>query len=50
MLWARKHLRAIHRFAIKGERYIIRHPLTDIGMLIIACLLFILSQTAGLIQ
>jgi len=50
ILWARKHLRAIHKFLVKGERYVIRHPLTDLGMLIIACLLFILSQTAGLIQ
>jgi hypothetical protein len=50
LIWARKHLRAIHKFLIKGERYVIRHPLTDIGMLIIAGLLFILSQTAGLIQ
>jgi len=50
ILWSRRHLRAIHRFLVKGERYIIKHPLTDIGMLVIACLLFILSQTAGLIQ
>jgi|GEM_PF-253310 len=50
ILWIRKHLRAVHRYLVKGERYVIRHPLTDIGMLIIAGLLFILSQTAGLIQ
>jgi len=50
ILWLRKHLKALHRFLLKGERYVIRHPLTDIGLLVIACLLFILSQTAGLIQ
>jgi hypothetical protein len=48
--WVSRHLRLVHKFVIKGERYVIRHPLTDIGLLIIACLLFILSQTAGLIQ
>lgn len=48
--WASRHLRSLHKFLLKGERYAIRHPLTDIGILIIGCLLFILSQTAGLIQ
>lgn len=50
IMWIRRHGRALHRFLIKGERYAIRHPLTDIGLLIIASLLFILSQTAGLTQ
>jgi hypothetical protein len=49
-LWAARHLRLLHRYLLKGERYVISHPLTDIGLLVIACLLFILSQTAGLIQ
>jgi len=46
----RRHLRAFHRFLIRGEQYAIAHPLTDIGLLVIASLLFILSQTAGLIK
>ncbi len=49
-LWTRRHARALHRYLLKGERYAIRHPLTDLGLLIIASLLFILSQTAGLTQ
>lgn len=49
-LWLRRHGRVLHRYLLKGERYVIRHPLTDIGMLVIACLLFVLSQTAGLTQ
>jgi len=48
--WASRHLFALRRFLLKGERYAIRHPLTDIALLVIACLLFILSQTAGLTQ
>ncbi len=50
IFWVRRHLLAIHRFLLKGERYAVRHPLTDIGLIVIACLLFILSQTAGLTQ
>jgi hypothetical protein len=46
--WVRRHALAVHKFLLKGERYAIRHPLTDIGLLVIACLLFMLSQTAGL--
>jgi uncharacterized protein YkwD len=49
-LWANRHIRALHRFLVKGERYAIRHPLTDLGVMMMAALLFILSQTAGLIQ
>lgn len=48
--WASRHLLALRKFLLKGERYAIKHPLTDIGLIIIACLLFILSQTAGIIQ
>lgn len=48
--WANKHIRALHKFIAKGERYVILHPLTDLGLLVIAGMLFILSQTAGLIQ
>jgi hypothetical protein len=49
-LWANRHIRALHRFLVKGESYALRHPLTDLGVMMMAALLFILSQTAGLIQ
>jgi hypothetical protein len=49
-LWANRHIRAMHRFLVKGERYALRHPLTDLGVMMMAALLFILNQTAGLIQ
>jgi hypothetical protein len=48
--WAGRHLLAIRKFLLKGERYALAHPLTDIGLLVVACLLFILSQTAGLVR
>lgn len=50
LLWANRHIRALHRFLLKGENYALSHPLTDIGLLLIAGMLFVLSQTAGLIQ
>lgn len=48
-LWTGRHLLALRKFLLKGERYALRHPLTHIALLVIACLLFILSQTAGLV-
>jgi hypothetical protein len=50
LFWASRHIRAVHKFLVNGERYVIKHPLTDITLLALAALLFILSQTAGLIQ
>jgi cell division septation protein DedD len=49
-MWANRHIRAFHRWLMKGEHYAMLHPLTDLGLVVIAALLFILSQTAGLIQ
>ncbi|MBX4197051.1 hypothetical protein KW801_00660 [Candidatus Saccharibacteria bacterium] len=50
LMWANRHIRALHKFLLKGEHYAIGHPLTDVGILLISGMLFILSQTAGLIQ
>lgn len=50
LAWANRHIRALHKWLIKGENYALRHPLSDLGVLMIAAMLFILSQTAGLIQ
>jgi hypothetical protein len=50
LLWSNRHIRALHKFFVKGERYALRHPLSDLGVLTIAALLFIISHTAGLIQ
>lgn len=50
IFYAFKHLRALRRYLLKGEAYATSHPLTDLGLVIIAGLLFIASQTVGLIQ
>ncbi len=50
LFWISRHLRAVKRLVLEGEHYAVGHPLTDMGLVIIAALLFILSQTAGIIQ
>ena len=50
IFWISRHLRAVKRLILEGERYAVGHPITDVGLVVVACLLFIISQTAGLIQ
>jgi hypothetical protein len=45
-----KHRRYFVTAAVRSERYFMRHPATDIGLLIIIGLVFLLVQTAGYIQ
>lgn len=49
-VWLSRHALAVRRALLKSERFAIRHPLLDIGLLIIAALSFLLTQTAGFIQ
>ncbi|HSX18014.1 MAG TPA: CAP domain-containing protein [Candidatus Saccharimonadales bacterium] len=49
-VWISRHALAARRAFAYGEAFAIRHPLMDIGLLVIAALSFLLSQTAGLIQ
>jgi uncharacterized protein YkwD len=49
-LWLSRHAIAVRRAILSSERFAIRHPLLDIGLLIIAALSFLLTQTAGFIQ
>lgn len=49
-IWAGRHAMAIRRAIARGESFAIKHPLLDIGLLIIAALSYLLSQTAGFIQ
>jgi hypothetical protein len=45
-----RHSFAWHRFIVKGERFILHHPIVDIGFVVIAVLGFILTQSVGLIK
>jgi uncharacterized protein YkwD len=49
-IWVSRHALAVRRAIAKGESFAIRHPLLDIGLLIIAALSYLLTQTAGFIQ
>ena len=48
--WLSRHAMAVRRAFSYGEAFAIKHPLMDVGLLIIAALSFLLTQTAGLIQ
>lgn len=49
-IWISRHALAVRRAITRGESFAIRHPLLDIGLLIIAALSYLLTQTAGLIK
>ncbi len=42
-----KHRRYFRTATVESERYVLRHPLTDLCLLVIAGLVFLLVQTAG---
>ncbi|HET8709205.1 MAG TPA: CAP domain-containing protein, partial [Candidatus Saccharimonadales bacterium] len=44
------HARAWHRVLVRGERFVLHHPLFDVTAVSLAMLSFILSQTSGLIR
>jgi uncharacterized protein YkwD len=45
-----RHSLAWHRAIVKGEHFILKHPLLDIVFVAVAVLGFILTQTSGLIK
>lgn len=49
-LWISRHLFALRRAFVYSEAFVIRHPLIDVGLLTIAGLSFMLTQTAGFIM
>lgn len=50
VIWAGHHLLALRKLLREGRRYAYRHPLTEMGLIVVASLLFILTKTAGYIQ
>lgn len=50
LLFLLRHSFAWHRFLVRGERFIIKHPALDIAFVAIATLGTILLQTAGYIR
>lgn len=47
ILFFEKHRRYFLSAAAEGERYVLRHPATDVGLLLIVGLVFLLAQAAG---
>ena len=45
-----RHSLAWHRFIVKGEEFVLHHPVVDIAFVVIAVLGFILTQSVGLIK
>ena len=45
-----RHSFAWHRFFVQGKRFVLKHPLLDIGIVTIATLGTVLLQTAGFIR
>lgn len=50
LLFLLRHSFAWHKFLVRGERFILHHPLLDVGFVAIATLGFILAQGAGVIR
>lgn len=46
-IWAMRHAVKIRRAFRSGERYVLAHPLFDLGLVVIGGLSFLLSKTAG---
>jgi len=49
-LWVSRHLLMLRRALVYSESFVISHPLMDVGLLTIAALSYLLTQTAGLIK
>jgi hypothetical protein len=49
-LWISRHLLMLRRVFVHGEAFVINHPMIDVGLVVIAALSYVLSQTAGFIQ
>jgi hypothetical protein len=49
LLWISKHMLMLNRVFRYSEAFAIRHPLIDIGLLVIVAFAYLLTQTAGLI-
>lgn len=49
-VWLSRHVRSFRQAIKRGEKFATRHPLFDLGLLIIAAIGYLLTQTAGLIH
>jgi hypothetical protein len=50
LLWFSRHALFVKKAWATSEAYAIKHPLVDVGFLVVTALLFLLNQTVGFIQ
>jgi len=48
--WVLKHAFAVKKVLIDGEKFILHHPLIDVGVLVIVAVAILLSQSSGLVK
>lgn len=49
-IWSSKHLLTLRRFLVNGEHLVISHPIADVGLVLIVCVFYLLTQTAGFVR
>lgn len=49
VFWFGRHYATLRHALRKGEKFVLRHPLLDIGLLVIIAVSYLLTRTAGLI-
>lgn len=49
-IWVVKHTRSLRKALKKGENFALKHPLFDLGLVVLAAMSYLLIQTAGLIH
>ncbi len=49
-LWLGKHARAVRRFMVHGEEFILHHPLIDVSVVMFICLVAYLTATSGFLR
>ena len=49
-LWVTRHVVIARRALMSGEKFVIHHPLIDIGFMTIMAIAYLMSRTSGLIQ
>lgn len=50
VLWATKHALAVKRVLIDGEKFVLHHPLLDVGVMSLVALAVLLSRSSGVVK
>lgn len=49
-IWISRHLLRLRRMLVHGEKYVLHHPLFDVGILTLGFIAYLLTQTVGIIK